>query len=142
MPEADEILALADAYREAVRAKDPERLAALYDADVRVFDTWGDRPFEGLAAWRVNLDGWLTSLGDDESVEVSFGGVRISSHGEMGCLHALVTYRALNAAGEVVRWMDNRLSWVVVRSQHGWTIAHEHTSVPIGPDLQGVLQPA
>src|ERR1700744_3212470 len=101
MPEMDEIEALTVAYRQAVKARDPQRLSALYDADVRVFDTWGRQPFEGLAAWRLNLDGWLNSLDDDKSVEVAFDGVQTSSRGDMGCLHARVTYSALNEAGEI-----------------------------------------
>ncbi len=140
MPEVDEIEALAAAYRQAVRAKDSERLSALYDADIRVFDTWGRLPFEGLAAWRLNLDRWLNSLDDAESIEVAFDGVQTSRRGDMGCLHARVTYSALNEAGEIVRWMHNRLSWVVAKSADGWTIVHEHTSVPIGPDSKGILQ--
>ena len=36
--------------------------------------------------------------------------------------------------------MHNRLSWVVVKGADGWRVTYEHTSVPIGPDLKGVLQ--
>ncbi|WP_332772474.1 YybH family protein [Phenylobacterium sp.] len=140
MSEFDEIEALARTYAEAVLAKDPVRLSALYEADIRVFDTWGRKPFDGLGAWRANLDNWLNSLRDDDSVQVSFNNVQISSREAMGCLHALVTYAALNRTGETVRSMQNRLSWVVARSASGWTIIHEHTSVPIGPDLKGMLQ--
>ena len=140
MPGVDEIAALTGAYVEAVRAKDARRLAALYDADVRVFDTWGRQPFEGLVAWSTSLDEWLNSLDDDESVQVLFNDVRTFALGEMGCLQALVTYAALNRVGEIVRSMENRLSWVVTKSADGWVVAHEHTSVPIGPDLKGILQ--
>lgn len=141
MSEFDEIQALAKTYAAAVLAKDPVRLAALYEGDIRVFDTWSPKPFDGLGAWRANLDNWLNSLSDNESVQVTFSNVRISSREAMGCLHALVNYAALNRKGEVVRSMQNRLSWVVARSSSGWAIIHEHTSVPIGPDLKGMLQP-
>jgi uncharacterized protein (TIGR02246 family) len=141
MSEFDEIEALTRTYAEAVLAKDPVRLAALYEGDIRVFGTWSRKPFDGLGAWRANLDNWLNSLSDDESVQVSFNNVQIFSREAMGCLNALVTYAALNRTGETVRSMQNRLSWVVVRSVSGWTIIHEHTSVPVGPDLKGILQP-
>jgi uncharacterized protein (TIGR02246 family) len=141
MPGTREIADLTKAYSEAVLAKDPARLAALYSPDIRVFDTWGRRPFEGPAAWRSNLDGWLNSLGDQESVQVSFNNVQIAGDEKFGCLHALVTYAALNRAGEVMRSMQNRLSWVVVKAANGWTILHEHTSVAIGSDLKGILRP-
>jgi len=141
MPGLDEIEALTGAYGEAVAAKDPARLAALYADEVRVFDTWGRRPFDGLAAWRVNLDEWLMSLGEHERVQASFREIQTSHRGKMGCLHALVIYAALNPAGEVLRSMQNRLTWVVAKTAKGWVIVHEHTSVRIGPDLKGVLQP-
>jgi len=136
----DEIAALAQAYSDAVRAKDWRRLAGLYAKDVQVFDTWNVQPHQDLTAWRANLEGWLTGLNADERVEAAFDEVRTSSHGDMGFLHARVTYRAIGPAGETLRWMHNRLSWVVVRSKDGWRVTHEHTSVPIGPDLKGVLQ--
>ncbi len=141
MSQSNEISALARNYTEAVLAKDAQRLAALYGANVRVFDAWGSRPYIGLPAWRVALDGWLTSLDEEERVQASFNDVDILSQSETGWLTALVTYAALNRTGETVRWMQNRLSWAVARSDSGWMIVHEHSSVPVGPDLKGVLQP-
>ncbi len=137
----DEIGAFTRAYGEAVYAKDPGRLASLYDTDIRVFDAWGQRPMERLAAWRASLDQWLQSLSDEERVQVSFNDVEILRRGEMACLHARVTYAAVNTKDEVLRSMQNRLSWVLTWSPRGWAIVHEHTSVPIGPDLQGILHP-
>ena len=140
MDEVDEIAALMTAYSRAVGAKEAGALSALYDDEVRVFDTWGRRPFDGLAAWRRNLEGWLNGLGDDERVVVAFHETHIVRRGDMGCLHARVTYSAVSPAGAVARWMHNRLSWVLTKSGTGWRIVHEHTSAPIGPDLKGILQ--
>ena len=136
----DEITALAQAYREAVRDKDWRRLATLYAADVQVFDAWGVKPYAGLSAWRGNLESWLTGLAVDERVEAVFDDLHVTRRGDMGALHARVTYRAMGPTGETLRWMHNRLSWVVVKGAEGWRVTHEHTSVPIGPDLKGVLQ--
>jgi uncharacterized protein (TIGR02246 family) len=136
----DEIAALAKAYSNAVRDKDWRRLAGLYAEGLRVFDAWGLKPYEGLSAWRNNLESWLTGLAADERVEAVFDEPHVTRLGDMGALHARVTYRAVTPTGETLRWMHNRLSWVVVRSKDGWRVIHEHTSVPIGPDLKGVLQ--
>lgn len=136
-----EIGTLAKTYAEAVWAKDPQKLAALYGKDVRVFDTWVRHPLEGRQAWRVKLDEWLMALDTEEHVKASFDELLILRGADMGCLTALVTYASLNNTGETLRSMQNRLSWIVAKSEAGWTIVHEHTSVPIGPDLSGILHP-
>jgi ketosteroid isomerase-like protein len=35
--------------------------------------------------------------------------------------------------------MQNRLTWVLKSESVAWQIIHEHTSVPIGSDLKGIL---
>ncbi len=136
----EEIAALTFTYVDAVRDKDGRRLAGIYAEDVQVFDTWGLKPFEGLAAWRNNLESWLNGLAADERVEAVFEDLQVIRRGDLGALHARVAYRATGPTGETLRWMHNRLSWVVVRFPDGWRVTHEHTSVPIGSDLKGVLQ--
>ena len=40
-----------------------------------------------------------------------------------------------------MRSMQNRLTWVLMRTDGGWLIVHEHTSVPISfSDTRGILQ--
>ena len=60
-----------DTYKSAVLAKNTETFMHLYDPEVRIFDTWGVWSYEGAAAWRVAVEGWLSSLGD-ETVRVTF----------------------------------------------------------------------
>jgi hypothetical protein len=47
------ILALLDAYRAAVLAKDVDAFAALYAADIEVYDLWADWTHRGRDAWRA-----------------------------------------------------------------------------------------
>jgi ketosteroid isomerase-like protein len=122
--------ALTIAYADAVLAKEPSRLAAIYAPDVRVFDSWERWSYDDLAAWRPTLDEWLGSLGD-ESVQVSFEDVRASAGGEMGFLNAIVTYTALDSAGNTLRSLQERLTWVLTRKDDCWTIVHQHSSAPI-----------
>ena len=117
-------------YAAAVLAKEPARLASLYAPDVRVFDAFGVWSFEGREAWTRNLEDWLGSIGD-ESAQAQFDDVRIKAHAETGWLSAVVTYSALDAAGHVLRSMQNRLSWLLKENGERWVIAHEHTSVPV-----------
>jgi ketosteroid isomerase-like protein len=122
---------LTAAYSEAVLAKDPGRLAAMYDANVRVFDAWESWSYDDLSAWRPNLDDWLGSLGE-ETVQVRFDDVSASDHGDMGFLSAIVTYAAQDRAGKTLRSLQDRLTWVLTRKDDAWVIAHQHTSFPVG----------
>ena len=60
-----QVLRALDTYRASVLAKNPDTFMHLYDTAVRVFDTWGIWSYEGAAAWRVAVEGWFSSLGDD-----------------------------------------------------------------------------
>jgi uncharacterized protein (TIGR02246 family) len=139
MAEADaDIRALTAEYAAAVLAKAPERLAAIYAPDVRVFDTWAVWSYEGRDAWGRSLRDWLGAL-EDESVRVRFDDVRVVQTAESGSLSAFVTYSAFDAAGHVVRSMQNRLSWFLTKLGDRWVVAHEHTSAPIGFEHQKAI---
>jgi ketosteroid isomerase-like protein len=48
----------------------------------------------------------------------------------MGFLTATVTYAALDETGAVLRSLEERLSWVLVKDDGRWRIVHQHTSCP------------
>ena len=122
-----------ETYRSAVYARDADALLRLYDADVRVFDTWGVWSYEGAEAWRRSVEGWFASLGQ-ERVKVAFDDVRVSGGREWSVLSAVVTYAGFSAQGEALRSMQNRLTWALKTIGHVPRIVHEHTSAPIGFD--------
>jgi ketosteroid isomerase-like protein len=127
-------------YESAVYAKDVDAFMRLYDPKVRVFDTWGVWSYEGAEAWRVAVEGWLSSLGQ-ERVKVRFEDVQSSGGHDLASLSALVTYANISAQGEPVRAMDNRLTWVLRTSGHVLRIVHEHTSAPIAFEgMTAILQ--
>jgi len=132
------IVAVFDAYRAAVYAKDVLVLVGLYDVDVRVFDLWGRWSYDGIAAWRGMVDGWFSSLGT-ERVVVGFDDVQVVEAAELAVAHAFVTYQGESAAGESLRSMSNRLTWVLGRRDGLWKIVHEHTSAPVDPESATVL---
>lgn len=127
-----------DGYARTVLAKDVAGFLALYAPEARVFDTWGVWSFEGVDARRKVVEEWFGSLGA-ERVGVSFDRVQAIVAGEMASLTARVVYVALAADGAELRGMQNRLTWVLRLTGDGATIVHEHTSVPIGNDLKGML---
>lgn len=136
----DEITQLLATYQSALAAKNVKTFMHLYDPQVRVFDAWGVWSYEGAQAWQIAVEGWFSSLGN-ETVRVSFEEVKTVLCGDMAMVTAIVGYRAESAQGEVLRSLQNRLSWVLRRSGHVLRVVHEHTSAPLGfEDTKGILQ--
>jgi ketosteroid isomerase-like protein len=119
-----------DRYRHAVLAKDVDSFVALYDVDVRIFDTWGAWSYRGIDAWRRVVAEWFGSLGS-ERVEVVFSDVESFVAPTLAVLHAFVRYRAVRPDGSPFRALDNRISMALRPIGGAWKIVHEHTSAPI-----------
>jgi ketosteroid isomerase-like protein len=138
----DSVRRVLASYASAVHAKDVAAFMRLYDASVRVFDTWGAWSYESAEAWQRAVEGWFTSLGA-ERVKVTFDDVHISAVQGVAVVSAIVTYAGISAQGEPVRAMQNRLSWALRTVGHVPRIIHEHTSAPLGyDDAKGILQRA
>jgi ketosteroid isomerase-like protein len=135
-----QVLRALDTYKSAVLAKNAETFMRLYDAEVRVFDTWGAWSYEGVEAWRIAIEGWFSSLGN-ESVRVTFEDVTIMGEEGFASMSAIVTYAGISNQGQELRAMQNRISWVLKTSGHVLRIVHEHTSAPIGfEDTKAILK--
>jgi len=134
-----EVRRIIGSYEAAVFARDVEAFMRLYHPTVRVFDAWGVWLYEGAPAWRIAVEGWFASLGS-ERVKVSFSELQTTAEHTVAVVSAIVTYAAESAQGEVLRSMQNRVTWVLRESGHVFRIAHEHTSVPIGfEDSKAIL---
>lgn len=135
-----QVLRALDAYKAAVLAKDADAFMQLYDAEARVFDTWGIWSYEGAAAWRVAVEGWFSSLGS-ETVRVAFEDVKISAEGNLATVTAFARYAAMAPDGQELRAMQNRFTWVLKLRGHVLRVVHEHTSTPIGfEDTKALFQ--
>ena len=128
-----------DGYTRAVHEKDVEAFLNLYHPAARVFDTWGIWSYEGEPGRRKIIEAWFGSLGE-ERVAVTFDRVQATVTSDLAALTARVIYAAISPAGAELRSMQNRLTWVLKPGGGTWKIIHEHTSVPIGNDLRGLLQ--
>jgi ketosteroid isomerase-like protein len=134
-----EVQRIIGSYEAAVFAKDVEAFMRLYHPTVRVFDAWGVWLYEGAPAWRIAVEGWFASLGS-ERVRVSFSELQTTAEHTVAVVSAIVTYAAESARGELLRSMQNRVTWVLRESGHVFRIAHEHTSAPIGfEDSKAIL---
>ena len=129
-------------YAASVRDKNVEAFAALYDADVHVFDMWGRWSLRGIDAWRAMAREWFGSLGG-EQVVVTYSDAEASMAGGLVVGHATVTYTAQSTAGEQLRSLDNRMTMTMALRRRGdaWLVFHEHSSAPIDQaSLQAILK--
>ena len=120
---------IVDRYADAVYRKDEAAFLALYTEDVVVFDMWDQWSYVGRDAWAQAVRAWFGSLGE-ERIAVKFTPTLARVDGDSAFQAMTVRYTALNAVGETLRAMDNRLSWSLRRRDGLWTIAHEHSSAP------------
>jgi len=127
------------AYEAAVLAKDVEAFVAIYAEDARIFELWGTWEHD-IASWREMAKGWFAFLGDQRSV-VTAHDVRTQVSGDMAMLSASLTYAAIDAGGQPLRSLDNRLTWVLRQRDGRWQVVHEHTSVPLAhEDGKGIFK--
>ena len=134
------IAQILESYKSAVLARDADAFMRLYDADVRVFDTWGVWSYDGAEPWRRAVEAWFTSLGA-ERVKVTFEDVRSTLGRDVAIVSAIVSYAGVSAQGEPLRTMQNRITWGLKTIGHVLRIVHEHTSAPIGfDDMKAILQ--
>jgi ketosteroid isomerase-like protein len=117
-------------FSDAVWRKDVTACLELYDERVLVFDMWQEWSYHGLAAWGMMVGGWFAGLGSDRD-RVTFRDTYIETAGDMGYVTAIARFAAVSEAGEELRFLDNRLSWVLRRVGATWKIVHQHTSGPI-----------
>jgi uncharacterized protein (TIGR02246 family) len=134
------IESLFEAYKNAVYQKDMEAFAAIFDEQVLVFDMWMQWTYEGLPAWRSMVQDWFTMLGTDRDV-VTFSGIQIHASGNIATATAFARFTAVSEKGEELRYLENRLTWVVQQKEGGWKIIHQHTSSPINFEtMQAILR--
>lgn len=128
--QSDPVVKMIESYQEAVLAKNVDSFCAIYDADVHIFDMWGQWSMRGIDAWRAMAQGWFSSLGT-EGVIVDANNIESVITDDIAVGHAIFTYTAMSAEGEKLRSLDNRITVVLKRTNDVWKVIHEHTSAPI-----------
>ena len=93
---------LIETYADAAFKKDEAALLGVYDQDVLSFDTWEHWSLRGIDAMRALVRGWFASTGEDRD-RVSFELIRAIEGADLAMAEAIVTYAAVNSAGEVPR---------------------------------------
>ena len=123
-----EVSALLDRWSEAIRAKDIDRLMALYAPDIVYFDVVPPLHYTGSAAVRRNFlrwfDAWQSAIGQE------IRDVTIVASGDIAVAHLFVRASGtLKNGHEVGYWV--RATVCCQRTNDRWLITHEHVSLPV-----------
>ena len=135
-----ELESLFETYKNAVYRKDPEAFLSIYADELQVFDMWGRWSYDGRADWAGMVTDWFASLGTERDV-VTFEEISVQTSGDLATATAYMRFAAVNPAGEELRHLYNRLTWIARKKNGGWKIVHQHTSVPVdGETLKAILR--
>lgn len=136
VPMSEPILApILAAYADAVWRKDAPAFLALYAPGFRGFDLWGDWVQDGVPVLAAMVDDWFGSLGE-ERVRVTIHDLRETPGVDLALGEATIRFAAIALDGAEIRSLENRASFVARRSDDGWRILHQHTSVPLDQNGQ------
>jgi ketosteroid isomerase-like protein len=125
--EAD-VQTLVDGWSGATRNKDIDGLMSLYAPDAIYFDIVPPLRFTGTAEIRRNFLRWFDTW--QSSIGVELREVNILASGDVATAFMLHrTSGTLKDGREVDYWVRATLG--CQRSGRGWSIKHEHISVPV-----------
>ena len=126
-----EIQTLIDTYRQAVIAKDVEKIMALYAEDIVSYDAVKALQFRGKAAYRAH---WLECMEMCQGAhKFDFDHMNIVADEHVAFAHWLAHCGGTNEQGETQAcWM--RVTACYRRDAGQWRIVHEHWSAPF--DMQ------
>jgi ketosteroid isomerase-like protein len=125
------VRAVLDSRAEAAWDKDLDRLMSLYSPDIVYYDIVPPLRYEGSAALRGRFADWFgrwqSPIGQELHTPTIVAG------GDVAAAHMLIRASGILRTGrEVGYWV--RVSNCFRQLDHGWSITHEHVSLPV--DLQ------
>lgn len=119
--------ALVESRVAAVAAKDVETLIAQFAEDVTLFDALGELSDRGVAAERARLEAWFGAYRSEIGLRIR--DLEVAVGGDVAFAHFLFQVSGTMVDGTEVRmWVRATLG--LRRSEAGWKIVHEHSSVP------------
>jgi uncharacterized protein (TIGR02246 family) len=140
----DEVGALLDERVDACRAKDIDRLMALYSPDVVYFDVVPPLHFTGTDPVRRNFQRWFDEYEGPIGLTTVHQQVAVS--GDVAFAHMMHHDTGpLDADSATHEQVEDRSLWLrstvcLRRAEHGWRITHEHISLPVDlRSMQAVL---
>lgn len=124
-----DVARLLSAYAATHASRDADGLAALYASDAAIADLAPPISRHGVdvTALRTWFESW------SGPVAVEFRDARHWRHGDISVVFALKHTRTRDDAGETSSWWS-RVTFALTRTDTGWSIQHEHDSVPFHMD--------
>ena len=123
-----EVRALLDTRSEAIRMKDIDQLMSFYSPDIVYFDLVPGLQYTGSAALRPRFLEWFD--GYEGSIGQEIRDLNILASGDIAVASMLIRASGtLKNGHEVGFWV--RATSCCQRSNQGWSITHEHISLPV-----------
>lgn len=123
-----EITTLLDARSAAIHAKDLDRLMSFYADDIVYFDVVPPLFYAGADAMRDRFADWFARWSGPIGQQTD--DVHVEAGGDVAVVRMLIrTSGTLVTGREVGYWV--RATDGLRRGPGGWTIAHEHVSLPV-----------
>jgi len=126
----DPIHAFLGDYAAAVLERDLARFLDLYAQDVQVFDSWDRWHYAGREDWGGMTAAWFDGI-REVRVRVTATEVTTWCDTQVAGGVATLAFTALDAGGEALRAIENRLTVLMRREQDRWRVVHQHSSVPV-----------
>lgn len=123
-----EIQAFLDTWTGALRARDTDAYAACYTDDVRVFDGMNPPEYKDLEEWKRMIVGWFGDL--ETEPDLTLEDVRAEVSDDLVVVTSYAGYSDLPKDGTERRVMWCRQTDILRRTDDGWRICHEHSSIP------------
>jgi uncharacterized protein (TIGR02246 family) len=125
-----ELLALIDAWEEALRAKDIDRLLTNYAPNVVTYDVKPPYQLQGVAALRSMWQTCMPCFPQEFAIEKRDFHLAVS--GEVAFAHYLFRFTGPEKDHPAMQtWMRVSIGYQRIGGQ--WQIVHEHVSVPFDP---------
>ena len=125
-----------DEWVAAVKARDTERLMALYASDVVVYDYPPPLQHIGVEQHRRSFEQWFAMMAGEVRCELR--DLRITARDDLAFARALNHITGISADGEtkIDQWV--RATVCFEKRGGAWRVVHEHVSVPIDENGRGL----
>ena len=121
-----------ESYKRAVYEQDVEAYVSLYASDFHVYDCWDDWECTELSQWTASTKEWFEGLREEDVLlHVEYEDVAVEESSSLAFVRCNVTFAAYNQSGEKLRQITNRFTFGLRNENGSWSIAHQHSSLPI-----------